>query len=290
MRIDHHISLLAKSRTLALKECLFKTIKPGDRVLDAGTGTGILAVWAALAGAGSVVAIDREHSGLALALAESNGVAHKIRFVSADLNTWTTDEKFDGICAMIYENDPRRDEVASHIAANLVSRFLKPNGWMIPDTVRYLARLVDWPDQDWSTHFGAHKRTIDALSSQLQTDLSPLQLRLAQNPLLDLFPQRLSHGGLQGTFVDTTMAQEAFRIEYIQGTSTYPETFRLTSTRSGAPNALIWTQQILASGQLLFLNEAVSWLREPVKLNVGQEVTVNLVPEWRPLNLLSVEF
>ena len=39
-------------------ELLEKNVKPGDRVIDVGTGSGILAIGAALTGASSVVAID----------------------------------------------------------------------------------------------------------------------------------------------------------------------------------------------------------------------------------------
>jgi predicted RNA methylase len=69
MRLEHHIELLGKPRTLALRERVFRSVKEGDLVLDAGTGSGILAVWAAMAGALNVVAVGREHSGLAMELA-----------------------------------------------------------------------------------------------------------------------------------------------------------------------------------------------------------------------------
>ena len=69
---------------LALEDCL----KPGDRVLDVGTGSGILAIAAAGLGASSVVALDIDDLALDVALAnvERNGVQESVSLVKASLS------------------------------------------------------------------------------------------------------------------------------------------------------------------------------------------------------------
>jgi ribosomal protein L11 methyltransferase len=68
---------------LALEDCL----QPGGRVLDAGTGTGILAIAAARLGAADVLAVDLEPNALEVARENSvrNGVAACISFQQASL-------------------------------------------------------------------------------------------------------------------------------------------------------------------------------------------------------------
>jgi len=70
-----------KSR--AFKEAIFKTVKPGDVVLDIGCGTGILTLWAIQAGAKKVYAIETEDIiNVAKKIAEENGLSENIVWIN----------------------------------------------------------------------------------------------------------------------------------------------------------------------------------------------------------------
>ena len=79
---------------------------PGSRVLDLGTGSGVLAIAAALLGAAPpVVALDHDPFALesARANAEINGVTAQCRFVHADLGDWPgPDRPCDLVLANLY--------------------------------------------------------------------------------------------------------------------------------------------------------------------------------------------
>lgn len=68
-------------------EALEETVQPGMRVLDIGTGTGILAFLAAKMGAAEVVAVDNDMSAVTAARrnASANHVAHTVRLVFGSL-------------------------------------------------------------------------------------------------------------------------------------------------------------------------------------------------------------
>jgi ribosomal protein L11 methyltransferase len=96
----------------------------GARVLDAGTGSGILAVAALSWGAREAVGFDVDPHALpyARALAEDNGVARRCRFVAAGMECLEDErEPFDALFANLYA-----DLVVEHAAA--LARALRAGG------------------------------------------------------------------------------------------------------------------------------------------------------------------
>ncbi len=113
--------------TRACLRALQRRLAPGQRVLDAGCGSGILAVAAARLGAGAVLGIDIEEVSVEVArdLALSHDVADRCTFRHEALGDHALPEApFDGVLANI-EDDVIRAQ-APHLAA-----LLAPGGWFV---------------------------------------------------------------------------------------------------------------------------------------------------------------
>ncbi|MBC7365514.1 MAG: class I SAM-dependent methyltransferase [Undibacterium sp.] len=106
-------------------------IQPGDRVIDLGTGTGILAAFAARRGAAQVYAVD--HSEIlrhAKTLAVANGI-QKVEFISMHSSKLELAEPVDVI---LHEQmgDCLFDEAMVTNVCDLRDRLLKPGGLILP--------------------------------------------------------------------------------------------------------------------------------------------------------------
>lgn len=79
--------LLDTRRTMALKRAIEASVKPGDMVMDVGTGSGILAMFAARAGAKRVygVEITPEIAEFARENIRANGLSDTVEIVMADI-------------------------------------------------------------------------------------------------------------------------------------------------------------------------------------------------------------
>lgn len=87
--VNIHRAMLADTvRLNAYQKAIQSTVRRGDIVIDAGSGTGILAVMAAQAGAKKVYAIEAsEYSRVARQVAADNGFATRIDVIEADFAT-----------------------------------------------------------------------------------------------------------------------------------------------------------------------------------------------------------
>lgn len=94
--------LVSANRIEAFRRGIEEGVRPGDRVLEIGSGLGTFAFFAARAGAGSVVAVDSEpviHVAETVAL--GNGLADRVEFVRGSLPEVELSGKFD---VVIYED------------------------------------------------------------------------------------------------------------------------------------------------------------------------------------------
>lgn len=133
--------LADRPRMAFYHEMIRRRLKPGDRVIDLGTGTGILAAFAARAGAAKVYAID--HSEIldhAKALAVENGIT-KVEFVAEHSADFHLDEPVDVI---VHEQmgDFLFDEAMLPNVCDLRDRLLKPGGVILPSKFEFFCEPV----------------------------------------------------------------------------------------------------------------------------------------------------
>jgi protein arginine N-methyltransferase 1 len=128
---EHERMLSDRPRMAFYQAAIARQVRPGDHVIDLGTGTGILAALAARAGAGTVHALD--HSEIldhARTLAQANGVAN-VTFVATHSTAFTLDRRVDVI---VHEQmgDCLFDEAMVTNVSDLRKRLLKPGGRIVP--------------------------------------------------------------------------------------------------------------------------------------------------------------
>jgi predicted RNA methylase len=138
--------LLDRERTLALREAIRRAVCPGDVVVDAGTGSGILALFAAEAGAGKVYAVDVDPESLALA---RRGVAaspysDRIEVVEADAREFTTPAPADVVIAEMLDTGLIAERQAPVLNALRRHRVIGPRTRVVPERVRCGLELVEY--------------------------------------------------------------------------------------------------------------------------------------------------
>jgi len=289
MSLQQHLDLLMDwNRGSSLQEVIRETVSPGMRVLDAGTGSGVLALWAAQQGA-DVIAVDRVEYPVAVEMARRNGLADRLRFHPCDLeelDAGALGGRVDVILAMIYWNDPRRDERQSNLARKLIERCLTPGGRAIPDAVEYSVVGHQWPAQEFGLHLKEQRARQLELEARYGLDFTPFFDRLLSQPSAAWFPRRLSDRTLDRTGVRQLTDSISFVVDYSQPVS-YPQSLRLPVTREGRATAVIWSQRIRAGARTLFVNESLSWLSPAVDLVPGGSLALDLTGAWRQSNVFA---
>ncbi|MBV6413089.1 MAG: 50S ribosomal protein L11 methyltransferase [Xanthomonadales bacterium] len=135
-----HIRMLRdRARTQAYLRAIRASVRPGDVVVDLGTGSGVLAVAAAQAGATRVYAIEASTmAAVARELAAVNGVGDRVRVVEGWSTTIDLPERADVLVSEIIGNDPT-DERILECTADAVRRLLKPGARLLPQRLQVLA-------------------------------------------------------------------------------------------------------------------------------------------------------
>jgi SAM-dependent methyltransferase len=150
-----------------------ETVRPGDVVLDLGTGSGILAVAAAQAGAKRVYAVEPSRTvGVAKALAEHNGVAEKITFIQDWSSTLTLPEKANVLTTDIVGNDAL-DMVIWETLQDARRRLLTPDARLVPSSLRAYVYLAEIPAENVAAH-RIVPRHIEEWNARYDMDFAPL--------------------------------------------------------------------------------------------------------------------
>jgi SAM-dependent methyltransferase len=134
-----------RPRTDAFAAAIHEVVKPGDVVLDIGTGTGILAMLAAKAGARKVFAIDAtDIIDVAEELVKINGLSDRIELIHGRASELQLDQKVDVIISEWLGNAAFAEGMLPAVL-DARDQNLAPHGRMLPSRVQVLVAPLDDP-------------------------------------------------------------------------------------------------------------------------------------------------
>jgi SAM-dependent methyltransferase len=180
----HGDMIYDENRVGAYERAIARTVKPGDVVLDVGTGTGILAFLALKAGARKVHAVDRSPViKWAEQLADANGFSDRIEFHFCDSRDARIDEKVDVIVSELIGHIAFEEGMIESIS-HAKEHFLKPGGALIPQWVTLFAAPVYESDiyrfciDSWTPKYGIDYSIMreKALKTSYVTDIEEEQM------------------------------------------------------------------------------------------------------------------
>lgn len=169
----HTRMLNDQPRTRRFMQAIAEVVRPGDVVVDLGTGTGILAMAAARAGARKVYAIEAGPVGeVAKKLFAANGVADRIELVAGYSTQIDLPERADVLVTETFGNSPLSEEVLE-IVMDARQRLLKPDARVVPGSVRVFGTPLSVPAEERSQYLFTPDR-LERWGEWYGIDFTPL--------------------------------------------------------------------------------------------------------------------
>ena len=146
--VTPHVRMLGdRRRTESYLAAVRAVVRPGDVVVDLGTGTGLLATAAAQAGASRVYAIEATGIGAAAeAVFRANGYGDRITLISGTSTDIELPERADVLVSELIGNDILSEGIVRYVA-DARRRLLKPGARLVPSRLRVLALPVAVPEE-----------------------------------------------------------------------------------------------------------------------------------------------
>jgi precorrin-6B methylase 2 len=144
--VEHARMLHDDRRTGDYLAALGQAVRPGDVVLDIGTGSGVLAIAATRAGARRVYAVEASDiAEVAERVFAANGVTDTVTLVPGWSRQIELPEPADLLVAELIGNEPLEEEILE-TTLDARRRLLKPGARLIPHTLTLLARPLRIPE------------------------------------------------------------------------------------------------------------------------------------------------
>lgn len=241
---DVQSCLFDTQRVEYLWSAIRRTVREGDVVVDAGSGTGLLGLLAARQGAAKVycLEINPEFIEVIEQHAARNGLSDRVVAVRADASTYTPEQEFDVLISEVISGGFFYEPQLQIL--NNLHRYLRPGGRVVPMAMNNHLELISAQDTLYGLRFD-----YDSRFNELAQDrsMSTVACYLRANFLTHNSPE-------------------------ISGRA------RVRATASGAANALRVSYDIdFAPGvsadkpTQFLLNPQVIYLPEPVDVTAGRE-------------------
>ncbi len=151
--IWHFHMMRDADRNAAYQAAITRAVRPGMRVLDVGSGSGLLAMMAARAGAASVVSceVDPAIAAVATGIVARNGYADRVTVINAHSGALDVDRDLGGPVDLVISEIIGKDVVCEHALPSLrdvARRLLRPGGQMLPAAAEVRVALADWQGYD----------------------------------------------------------------------------------------------------------------------------------------------
>jgi type III protein arginine methyltransferase len=169
-------------RNMEFDAALRRAVRPGSRVLDIGSGTGLLAMMAVRAGASEVITCEMNPlvAQAARKIVAANGYADTIRVLGKHSESLDVVEDLGGpvdvLVAEIVANDILAEGVIP-VMENVVHRLLKPGGQLIPARGSVRVALAHYSNAD-KRRVAA---TVAGFDLSLFNELAPKNIRIKLN-------------------------------------------------------------------------------------------------------------
>ena len=246
---DIQTLLYDERRVEMFMRAIRETVKDGDVVVDAGSGTGLLGLLAAKQGAAKVYCLELNSYFIPVIEenAKRNGLAEQIVAVAADATTYELPERVDVIiCEVISAGFFYEPQL--QILANL-RRYLNPGGRIVPFAVENKIELIDAQEE------------LYGLTLNYDSRFSPLSKDV---PLTGAV-----------TYLDTDFYQDCDEVIAAEVT--------LHAQSNGRANAARITYRISFTPGLdsdeptdFLLNPQIIFLRDPVRLIESEDYKVSI--------------
>ena len=260
----HHSMLADEVRTSSFMQAILATVNAGDVVVDIGSGTGVLSLFAVRAGASRVYAIEREPViDIAREIAAHNEMLNSIVFIEGSSRDVEIPELADVLITETIGNIGFDEGIITWVA-DAKKRFLRPDAAILPQRVDVVACLASVP-QDY--------RPVERWSQPLMTlDFSPLS-RIVRNNVLwtDLSPAAI-----------TSQPAVVFGTDFAAEPETLSGTVHAEALNDAVVHGIgLWFRSSLAPNTSITNsppNAVPSWeqgflpLYEPIEVHAGEPV------------------
>jgi precorrin-6B methylase 2 len=173
--VEHARMLHDDRRTRDYISALREAVRPADVVLDIGTGSGVLAIAAARAGARHVYAVEASDiADVAERVFARNGVQDRVTLIRGWSREIELPERADLLVAEVIGNEPLEEEILE-TTLDARRRLMKPGARLVPHTLELLAQPLLIPDAE------ARQRAIGRQAIQRWRHLYGIEFQ----PLLD---------------------------------------------------------------------------------------------------------